>query len=166
MITYYRDESVAVTSTFIQINGQLFRLVDLDYIWHREASPDWRVRGRTFGRGVLNTAMILAGFVGVIALVAIIAAAYGESKLAAAVGDLPIPRNTLLLLAVVLLLLGLVAPVWEWALHRVDDSYDKGNAIYEIWASIGGQELMLLRLSDATRFGKIYRSIERALEQH
>lgn len=164
VITFYRDETVVVTSTFIQIDERVFRLSELEYVWHREVKPDWRVRGRTAGRGVLNTVMILAGFVGAIALVGLIASAYSESQLALAVGDLPLPRNTLILLAVVLLLMGFIAPIWEWMLHRVDDSYDKGDAIYEIWAQTQGRKVMLLRLADITRFGKIYRAIERALE--
>lgn len=164
MIIYYRDETVAVTSTFIRFDGQTYPLVELDYVWHRQAPPDWRIRGRTLGRGVLNTGMIVAGMLGLVAIVGLIASAYGESRLAAALGELPIPRNTLLLLAALLLLLGFAVPVWEWALHRVDDSYDKGDAIYEIWARRRGEELLLLRIADATRFGKIYRALQRALE--
>lgn len=36
----------------------------------------------------------------------------------------------------------------------------------EIWAVWHGQELMLLRISDPTRFGQIYRAIQRAFEQN
>ena len=164
VITFYRDETVTVTSTFIKVDELVIRLADLDYVWHTKVRPDWRVRGRTAGRGVLNTIMILAGFIGAIALVGLIASAYSESRLALSVGGLPIPRDTLILVAVVLMLLGLVAPIWEWMLHRVDDSYDKGDAIYEIWAQTRGRQVRLMRLADVTRFGKIYRAMERALE--
>jgi hypothetical protein len=36
----------------------------------------------------------------------------------------------------------------------------------EIWAVWRGKELMLLRVTDKTRFGQIYRAIQRTLEQH
>jgi hypothetical protein len=36
----------------------------------------------------------------------------------------------------------------------------------EIWAIWRGKELMLLRITDKTRFGQIYRAIQRTLEQH
>jgi len=35
----------------------------------------------------------------------------------------------------------------------------------EIWAVWRGKELMLLRIEDKTRFGQIYRAIQRAFEQ-
>jgi hypothetical protein len=165
MIVFYRDSEIIVNSAAIQIGSRRYRFADIEYIWHEEASPTWRVRGRTLGRGVLNTVMILAGFAGAILLVGLIASAVTESRLASAVGELPLPRNTLILLAIVLLGLGLIAPIWEWMLHRVDDSYDKGNAIYEIWVRIDGSDLCLVRIADATRFRKIYRGIERAQEQ-
>lgn len=163
MTTYYRDETVAVTSTYVQVEDRRFRLSELRYVWHRQQRPDWRVRRRTARRGVLNTLMILAAVAGLIALVGLIASAYGETQLAAAVGELPIPRDTLLLFAVLLLVLGLVPLLWEWALNRVDDSYDRGDAIYEVWAETDAGQVLLLRLDDATRFGKIYRALQRAL---
>ena len=64
-----------------------------------------------------------------------------------------------------LLVLGLVPLLWEWALHRIDDSYDRGNAIYEVWAETQGTQVLLLRIDDAARFGKIYRALQRALGQ-
>jgi hypothetical protein len=36
----------------------------------------------------------------------------------------------------------------------------------EIWAIWQGKERMLLRVSDETRFGQIYRAIQRAFEQN
>lgn len=165
MITYYRDETVAVTSTYIQVEDRRFRLSELRYVWHRQERPDWQVRRRTAGRGILNLLMILSAFAGFVALVGLIASAYGESRVAAALGRLPFPRDTLLLVAVLLLVLGLVPLLWEWALHRVDDSYDRGNAIYEVWAETQGTQILLLRIDDAARFGKIYRALQRALGQ-
>ncbi|MDI1462077.1 DUF6232 family protein [Catellatospora sp. KI3] len=165
MITYYRDDTVLVTSSYVHIGDRRLALADLHYVWHKRVRPDWRVRGRTAGRGVLNLLMILSVFAGFILLVAFAAAAYGESQVASAVGRLHVPRNTLLLLAVVLLLLGFAPALWEWMLHRIDDSYDRGDAIHEIWAQTAQGQILLLRLDNATRFGQIYRALERALDR-
>ncbi|MEV0274511.1 DUF6232 family protein [Hamadaea sp. NPDC050747] len=160
MITFYRDATVVVTSAYLQIEDRRWRLSDLDYVWHAESAATWRVRSRTAGRGVLNTIMTLAGIIGLVILIAFVSAAYTEAN----VGGVHLPRNTLLLLAFVLMLGGFGWAIWEWMLHRVDDSYDKGDAVYEIWASAAGTELLLLRLEDYTRYAKIYRAIERAVE--
>jgi hypothetical protein len=159
MSTLYRDDEVVVTSTHLFIGAQSWRLSELEYVWHREARPDWRVRGRTAGRGVLNLLLILSGFAGFILLVSIISAGYLELKLG------PIPTKTLIVLAVVLLLSGFIPVVYEWMLNRIDNSYIKGDAIYEMWARIHGQELRLLRLPDERRFTSIYRALQRALER-
>jgi Family of unknown function (DUF6232) len=160
MITFYRDATVAVTSAYLQIDDRRWRLSELDYVWHQESPATWRVRSRTAGRGVLNTIMTLAGLIGLVILIAFVSAAYTEANL----GGLHIPSNTLLLLALVLMIGGFGWAIWEWMLHRVDDSYDKGDAVYEIWAAAAGREQLLLRLEDYTRYAKIYRAIERAIE--
>lgn len=159
MSTHYRDDDVVVTSTHLRIGAQTWRLSELEYVWHREARPDWRVRGRTAGRGVLNIVLILSGFAGFILLVSILSAGYLELKLG------PIPTRTLVVVAILLLLSGFVPIIYEWMLNRIDESYIKGDSIYEMWARIHGQELMLLRLPDERRFSTIYRALQRALEQ-
>jgi hypothetical protein len=166
MLVYYRDDNVVVTSTYIQVASRRFAIGELEYVWHAEAGPTWRTMRRGAGRGVINTAMLLAGVLGAVVLVGLIASAYGETKLEIALGHLPLPRNTLLLVAALLLVVGFVPLILEWALGRVDDSYDKGGSVYEIWALVRGQEIMLLRLADATLFGKIYRAMQRTLEDH
>lgn len=159
MSTHYRDDDVVVTSTHLRIGAQTWRLSELEYVWHRETRPDWRVRGRTAGRGVLNILLILSGFAGFIILVSVLSAGYLELKLG------PIPTKTLIIVAILLLLSGFVPVIYEWMLNRIDTSYIKGDAIYEMWARIHGQEVMLLRLADERRFSSIYRALERMLEQ-
>jgi hypothetical protein len=158
MTTHYRDDEVVVTSTHLRIGVQTWRLSELEYVWHRETRPDWRVRSRTAGRGVLNILLILSGFAGLIVLVSVLSAGYIELKLG------PIPTKTLIVVAILLLLSGFIPVVYEWALSRIDNSYDKGDAIYEMWARIHGTEQMLLRLPDERRFSSIYRALQRALE--
>jgi hypothetical protein len=164
MLIYYRDDNVVVTSNFIQVEGRRFRIDELEYVWHAEAGPTWRTMRRGAGRGMINTSMLLAGIAGAIVLIGLLASAYSESRLEMALGNLPIPRNTLLLVAAILLVVGFAPLIFEWALIRIDDSYDKGGSVYEIRALVQGQEIVLLRLADATLFGKIYRAMQRALE--
>jgi hypothetical protein len=159
MTTHYRDDQIVVTSAYLRINDRTWQLSELDYVWHRQITPDWRVRGRTASRGLLNILMILAGLAGAVVLIAVLSSAYIELKIT------PIPKNTLLVVAILLLIMGFVPLIWEWALTRVDDSYDKGDAIYEMWATIHGAQILLLRLPDATRFSRIYRGLQRALEE-
>jgi hypothetical protein len=164
MLIYYRDDNVVVTSNFIQVEGRRFRIDELEYVWHAEAGPSWRTMRRGAGRGVINTSMLLAGIAGAIVLIGLLASAYSETRLEMALGNLPIPRNTLLLVAAIMLVAGFAPLIFEWALIRIDDSYDKGGSVYEIRALVQGQEIVLLRLADATLFGKIYRAMQRALE--
>lgn len=147
-----------MTSAYLRINDRSWRLSELEYVWHREIRPDWRVRSRTAGRGILNILMILSILAGAVVLVAVLSSAYLELKISV------VPKNTLIVVAILLLLAGFFPLLWEWALSRVDDSYDKGDGIYEMWATIHGTQVLLLRLPDAARFSKIYRGLQRALE--
>lgn len=53
-----------------------------------------------------------------------------------------------------------------WHRESEPEASGAGRKAREIWAIWRGKELMLLRVSDKTRFGQIYRAIQRALEQH
>jgi hypothetical protein len=52
--------------------------------------------------------------------------------------------------------------------HREADRevHGRRSKAREIWAIWNGQQLMLLRIADQTRFGQIYRAIQRAYEQN
>jgi len=49
-------------------------------------------------------------------------------------------------------------------LDRVDRSYDRGSRPREIWGRTRHGDVLLLRTTDAARFGRIYRALQRALE--
>jgi hypothetical protein len=38
--------------------------------------------------------------------------------------------------------------------------------VNEIWVRYAGEDQLLLRTSNALRFGQIYRAVQRAVEQH
>lgn len=157
VLTFYRDRTVEVTSAAVHIHGRVFALSELEYVWHQETQPVPEVRGRRTRRGALNIGLIVA------ALLAVLAAVY---LVTSAITDPGSAAKVLVPLGVVVLLVALAGPLLEWALHRLDTSYDMGTKVHEIWAVWRGKEMMLMRFSDVTKFGKIYRSIERALEHH
>jgi hypothetical protein len=157
MTVYYRDPAVEVTSTAIHIHDRVFRLEDLEYVWHREITADPRSVRLLAGRGALNAGVVIGGVLALLGLIYLVVSAVGEPGTAGRV---------LAPLAIVVLLVGLAGPALEWTLHRLDHSYDRGVAMHEIWAVWRGRELLLLRVADESRFGRIYRSIQRALEQH
>ncbi len=157
MLTYYRDRTVEVTSAAVHIHGRVFALTDLEYVWHVEVQADPSVRGRAARRGALNIGVVVAIILALLGVVFLVTAALTTPGTAATV---------LIPLAVVVLLVALAGPLLEWLLHRLDHSYDLGTKVHEIWAAWRGKEILLLRIADETRFGQIYRSIERALENH
>lgn len=157
MTVYYRDSAVEVTSTEVNIHNRVFKLNELEYVWHREIPFDPAVRRRMMGRGALNIGVVVGGVLAALGVVYLVTAAFGD---ATTVGRVLLP------LGGVVLLVGLAGPLLELVLHRLDASYDQGAAVHEIWVVWRGKELMLLRIADESRFGKIYRSIQRALEQH
>jgi hypothetical protein len=157
VLTYYRDRTVEVTSAAIHIHGRVFALAELDYVWHTEVQADPSVRRRAARRGALNISVVVAIVLALLGIIFLIATTVTNPGTAAFV---------LVPLAVVVLLVALAGPLLEWLLHRLDHSYDLGTKVHEIWASWHGKEILLLRVSDETRFGQIYRSIQRALENH
>ncbi len=157
MLTYYRDRTVEVTSVAVHIHGRVFALSELEYVWHLQVQADRSVRRRAASRGALNIGVVVAIILALLGIVFLITASLTSPGTAAAV---------LIPLAVVVLLVALAGPLLEWLLHRLDKSYDLGTKVHEIWAVWHSKEILLLRVTDETRFGQIYRSIQRALENH
>lgn len=156
VFTYYRDRTVEVTSLAVNIHDRVFNLDDLEYVWHREIGPHPDVRRRMARRGALHIGLIVAVVLGVLGIIYLIASAFTESS---AIATVLVP------LTIVVLLVALAGPFLEWTLHRLDRSYDLGGKVHEIWAVWRGKEIMLLRIADETKFGQIYRSIQRAMEE-
>lgn len=156
MPTYYRDESVRVTESVIEVGAHRIPLRELRYVWHVVGRPTLRTTYRRMGRFAL-IALLLLPVIGGAALVAnlVLSASGVVARLAVAGG----------LLVAGLVLLLLLAPVLEFPMMALERSYDRGTGVREIWARWRDQDLMLLRTSDSARFGKIYRALQRAIEQ-
>lgn len=63
------------------------------------------------------------------------------------------------------MLVGLaVGPVADFLFNHLDRSYDRGSRQRELWVRWQGRPVLLLRTGDALRFGRIYRAVQRAME--
>jgi hypothetical protein len=147
VLTYYSDESVRVTSLAIQVNGRSYPLGELVRVWHRPAGPQAR---RLMTRGALALAPL-----------APLVAGAGVAALGLRL-DSPATRVTMLVLAALLALA--TVPLLDLALGGVERTYDRGTRTHELWARWRGHEVLLVRTGDRTRFGRIYRAVQRALE--
>ena len=149
MITYYRDQQVAVTSDGLRVGERSYRLGELARVWHRRGRRSW---GSVAGRGALAVAMIgplVAAAVGILIAIRIDAS---TNMTVALVGGA--------------LLVGLgVGPLADLVLELMDRSYARGSRSLEIWAHVRGTPVLLVRTNDALRFGKIYRALQRALNE-
>jgi hypothetical protein len=150
MTTYYDEGQVRVTSEVVRVAGRAYPLRDIARIWHVRSGRRWGVLA---GRGALLVS--LAG-----PLVAAVAVLLVAVRLRA-------PLAVTVAAVGVSVLLGLAAaPVTDLLLDRIDRSYDQGSHHLEIWAQWRGRPVRLLRTGDASRFGRIYRALQRAVEQH
>jgi hypothetical protein len=155
-IVYYHDDAVEVTSTGINIRNRRFALAELEYVWHQQAAASVRARHEFAHRSLIKVGLLTGAVLAAFGVVYLIVSAFGDAGPAIEV---------LLPLAAVVVLLAFAGPILEWALHRLDHSYDLGSNVHEIWVRWRGKEIMLLRIADELKFGQIYRSIERAMEQ-
>ena len=157
MVTvYYQDNTVQVTSESVHANGHRVQVAELTYVWHTRGRGSMRSRSRLLGRGAL---IFLLSIPPLVAVVCVLSLAYAAQD-----------RGDWLLAAAILgiCVVGALAltPFLEVPLGWLDRSYDRGSGVYELWVQRQGQELMLLQVADAMRFGQIYRAVQRAVEQH
>ena len=154
MRIYYQDDHVQVTSTAIWVEGKRYRLGELENVW--------RAGGSVAGKAVLVGLAVVAGG-GLFRLVGSYAWWFGGlgsriRKLATAgAGDVAALAVGVLLAAV----LSIVA--LEAVLLGVEHIRDKGRH-RELWACVGGSNVLLLRTNDTARFERVRRALVRALD--
>lgn len=148
MITYYKDPDVLVTSTGVRMGGRAYRLGDFVQVWHSRGRRSW---GRVVGRGALGIAILTPIVIGAIGILIALAIDASTGTTIALIGG-----GVLIGLA--------AAPLADVLLEFVDRSYDCGSRDLEIWGRVRGADVLLLRTSNAQRFGQIYRALQRALE--
>jgi len=147
--TYYRDPEVWITSSVVHTNGRDLPLRALQQVWHHRGRRSW---APVASRGMLALAILAPLAVG---------------GLGIAIGLMlhaPAPVTAVLVGGGILLGLTTV-PVADLVLDHVDRSYDRGSHRLEIWARTPAGRVLLLSTRDRARFGRIYRALQRALEQ-
>ena len=148
MTTYYRDGDVVITSSGVRLNGRDYALAELRQVWHRAGRRSWSTIAN---RGALGLAMLLPVVVGALGVGIALVAHASVAVTAGLIGGG--------------ILVGLAAvPLADLLLDRVDRSYDRGSRPREIWGRTRHGDVLLLRTTDAARFGRIYRALQRALE--
>jgi hypothetical protein len=154
---YYQDDRVHVTSSEVWMGGRHFALDDLEFVWHKRGRPNRRV----LHRRTLRVLLVLS------ALVLIAAWAARTPALLTFGAQIPsILIRIALLGAGSVAFLALAWPLAELVLSGLDHVYLHGVVVHEIWARCQGEDVLLLRTSDSLRFGRVYRALERALENH
>jgi hypothetical protein len=153
---YYRDDTVQVTSESVRAGGHALPIAELSYVWHVKARGSMRSRSHLLGRGAL---IFLFSIPPVVALVCVVSLAYSAQDR----GDWALAATILAVCVIGGLAL---MPFLEVPLGWLDRSYDRGAGVHELWVRHAGQEIMLVRTTDALRFGQIYRAVQRAVEQH
>lgn len=155
MTLYYRDATVQVTSESICSEGHRIPLREVTHVWHTTTGSGGAGRSRLLGRALLVFLVSAPPLVGLLCLVSLGYDVWdrGDWKPAAAI------------VAVCGLGALVLFPFMEVPLNWLDRSYDRGLRIQELWIRHHDQEIMLVRSSDALRFGQIYRAVQRAVEQ-
>jgi hypothetical protein len=150
--TYYRDDQVRVTSTALWVRGSVFPLATMDRTWRRGGSVAGRAVligvGVVLAAGLFRAATSYAWWFGGLG---------GRIRRWATGGAVP------LTLLAVGFLVGAVLSIYavEAALLGVEHIREHGRH-HELWASIRGTEVLLLRTSDAARFERVCRALVRA----
>lgn len=155
MTTYYRDDSVRVTTEAVEVGPRRIPISELGYVWHRRGRPTLRTSSRRLARLGLVALLVVPVVAGAVLLGSFVGQRYGAAATVGAVVLVVVAGGAVLLL---------LSPLLEYPLMALERSYDRGTEMREIWVRWRDQEVMLVRTADAARFGKIYRAIERAIE--
>jgi uncharacterized protein DUF6232 len=152
---YYRDPHVEVTSGAVRIDGASYPVRDLLRVWHQRGRGTARTRSRVLGRLVLVLIISALPLGAVVCGVSLFYSAWDRASWGLA---------AVIVAACVIGAIAL-APLAELPLGWLDRSYDRGDAVHELWARLPEGDVLLLRTSDGLRFGQIYRAVQRAVDE-
>jgi hypothetical protein len=157
IITFYRDPEVHVTGAGLRVGDRWYPLAELESVWReREGRP------LRYWSMVLGTVALFAG----LAVPVLVLAGWGVFWVFARPG----PERAVAALAVAAAvavaaaLLGRAAV--EFPLNLLDRLHVHGTARHRLRARWRGTDVVLFETGDAHRFGKVYRSLRRAMEHH
>ena len=149
---YYDDNAVRIDSSGIRVGDVWYPLEALTYVWHRRT-------GRILDGGWVlvsrGTAVAL-----VVALIVVGARAARRIDLS---GDQKVMLVAGGILAIIVLG-GIAAFAVEWLLELVDRTHDRRHGRNEMWVRVDGVDRLIYSTTDTTRFGQVYRALQRAIE--
>jgi hypothetical protein len=150
---YYDGSGVHIDSEGIRVGDDWYPLQALTYVWHRRT-------GRIRHGGYMLASR--GGAVGLVVALIVMGA------LAARRVDLGSGSERTMLVAggilAVIVLGGFAAFAIEWLLELVDRTHQFSHGRHEIWVRVDGADQMIYATSDLTRFGQVYRALQRAIE--
>ncbi|WFE24289.1 DUF6232 family protein [Solwaraspora sp. WMMD937] len=148
MITYYDDKSVRITSTEVRVDQHRHPLTQVHRIWQRRGARSWSALA---GRGMVGVAFLAPVATAIIGLVTALTIDASPTVTIALIGGS--------------ILVGLVIiPIADLLLGLLDDSYDRGAHLLELWVEVRGTPVLLVSDRDALRVGRIHRALRRAVE--
>lgn len=148
--TYYRDGSVHINSTAIRVRDNWYPLSTFTYVWHRRTG-----RLRRSGYMLLSRGGAVAIIVGLLVAAGVVARGMDfRGRTGLMVGGV---------LGIVVVA-SILAFAMEYLLDVVDRTHEHGRGHHEIWVRTGDRDQMIYSTTDTTRFGQIYRALQRAIE--
>jgi hypothetical protein len=148
MTTYYRDRSVLVSSTAIQVDDRWYPLADLEAVWLERGG--WQA-DRALAVLVMRVLVALAGVALVAAIVAVAFAPHNPGQ-----GRLPSWAVWGYLFASPVVLGVLIV--------AAERTRERGLRPLLLCAQCRGEVVPLYTTTNPTRFGQVHRAVLRALE--
>jgi uncharacterized protein DUF6232 len=145
MRVYYQDSEVCITPAVFRGGGRTYPLRDIERAW--------RVRRRALGGKVKSAGSVLL----IVVLIQVVLVLVGRWVLALTSGGMVLVAGVVLFVRW-MIHLAAGAP----ALNAVEDLRRYGSRL-ELWAVVGGADVLLLRTDDAIRHGQVCRALARAL---
>ena len=152
MTIFYRDETILISSSEIEIGDQRYPLDRLSRVWH--------CRTRRLSRG----GYVLFTRVGVVVIVICALIGIGVAVVSIDFGTYTWQVRTVA--ALVLMAAAAAASLGvDPVLELLDQSHEQSHGIHEVWANTDTGTVLLFSTPDSFRFGKVYRALSRAIEQ-
>jgi hypothetical protein len=137
----------------VRAGERYYPLPALRYVWHRRT-------GRLRHGGYM---LVTRGGAVLVLIGLLVAAGFAARRV-----DISPDRRTMAIaggILAVVVLGGIAAFSVEFLLDLVDRTHDHGKGRHELWVRSGEGDEMIYSTTDATKFGQVYRALQRAIER-